>query len=377
MEYGTALSMIPKLAFILPSFAGGGAERVTITLANNMDRKLIKPVLIVLDARGPLQPAVKSDIEILSLDRPRLRQGIRALREIIRKIEPTFVFSTMGYLNLGVLMSLGRMSRRPLIVIREANAPAKTFDALPLPIFGKWLYKKYYQRADLILCPSQQIKTDLLTLLPHLNKRIRLLHNPVDIDQIRASGKLLTRQSGSGLRFVACGRLTEQKGFDRLLDWFAPLSSETHLHILGDGPDRQSLLEKVDKLGLSRRVTMTGYLNNPWPLYAGADAFLLPSRWEGMPNAALEALACGTPVIASRDAGGIGEIAKLCAPSAIKITDNDMAFTTAMTATDLSFHGGIRPSLLPKSFFLNNVVKDLQDMLKSTKINDKNVVPRS
>ena len=80
---------------------------------------------------------------------------------------------------------------------------------------------------------------------------------------------------------------------------------EAHLTILGDGADKLLLECRIASLNLGDRVELRGFDPNPWAYYAGADAFLLPSRWEGMPNAALEALACGTPVIAMSHAGAV------------------------------------------------------------------------
>ncbi len=80
---------------------------------------------------------------------------------------------------------------------------------------------------------------------------------------------------------------------------FALTSIDAHLTILGDGPRNTKLHDMIISLGVEEKVNLAGFIKNPWAYYAGADTFLLSSRWEGMPNAALEALACGTPVIAT------------------------------------------------------------------------------
>ena len=128
--------------------------------------------------------------------------------------------------------------------------------------------------------------------------RSSVLRNPIDQGRLRRLALPLRRHPGNGRRFVAAGRLVNQKGFDRLLHIFADCDPLDHLTILGDGPDHAMLARLAIRLGISDRVAFEGFVTRPWPWFAGADAVLLTSRWEGMPNVALEGLACGTQVIA-------------------------------------------------------------------------------
>src|SRR5690606_340618 len=156
-------------------------------------------------------------------------------------------------------------------------------------------------------------------------------------------------EPGDGPRFVAAGRLTHQKGFDRLLDMMAATDSASRLTILGEGPELENLRAQAQRLGLGARVAFVGFEPSPWPRYAGADAFLLPSRWEGMPNAALEALACGTPVIATPESGGIGEIAALATPGAVTTAEAGTPFVELLRAV-APRPAAQHPSLLPAEF---------------------------
>lgn len=352
-----------RLVFVLPSFAGGGAERVMLTLAANLDREKFSPTLIVLDRAGPLETMVPEGMRVHCLHKRRLRAALPALRSSLRRIDPDIVVSSIGYLNLGVLLLRPFLPRRIRYVVREANTPSLSLSTMPAPTLFRFAYRRLYPRADRVLSPSRIIAEELAGMCHVPASRIVRLYNPVDTKRVRRAANPPLRTGGKGLRFVASGRLTEQKGFDSLLDMFESLPRTARLTILGDGPDRADLTLRARRLGIGDRVSFPGFVEKPWRHYAGADAFLMPSRWEGLPNAALESLACGTPVIATPEAGGIGEIAELARPGAVTLASAGEQFVAAMKAVRSAGPKSHRASLLPGPFGLDTVVNRFQDTL--------------
>jgi glycosyltransferase involved in cell wall biosynthesis len=204
---------------------------------------------------------------------------------------------------------------------------------------------------------------DLACAFAVTHERLVVLPNPVDEKAHRAAAASPSRAPGPGPRFVAAGRLVHQKGFDRLLTMLARLPDTARLTILGDGPDRETLIRRAGKLGLAERVALPGFEAAPWAIYAGADAVVMPSRWEGMPNVALEALACGTPVIATPDAGGIAELAAAAPRGAVTLAEAGEAFVAAMRAVALGAPAELRPSLLPAAHRTENAVAAFEAIL--------------
>ncbi len=355
--------MSQSIAFVLPSFAGGGAERVIVTLAAHLDGDRFAPALVVLDGKGPLAQSVPAGMPVHDLARPRLRYALPRLVATLRCLRPAAIVPTLGYLNLAVLALRPLLPRGVRILPREANIPSATLPRMPWPRAVGQLYRWLYPRADAVICPARAVADELIRDFAVLPERLAVLHNPVEADRIRGAASVPRRAPGAGVRFVAAGRLTPQKGFERLLDMFAELPEMAHLTVLGEGPQEPALRARTARLGIAGRVDFPGFDPVPWARYAGADAFLLPSHWEGMPNAALEALACGTPVIATPEAGGIVEVARLAETGVVTLAEAGESFTRALENVKPAPVGKPRPSLLPPEFRPTTVVRHLEELL--------------
>ncbi|NKB55233.1 MAG: glycosyltransferase [Alphaproteobacteria bacterium] len=352
-----------RVTFVLPSFAGGGAERVVLTLARNLSREKFQPGLVVLDGRGPLKNLVSEDVPVTDLNRPRLRHAWRPLAAALRERNSDVVVSTISHINLAVLMLRRRLGPATRIVARESNTPSASLASTRWPGLFRWLYRRYIPRADAILCPSQRVAAEFAGDFGIAPGKFSVMPHPVDVETVRRVAAKPQRTPGAGLRFVGAGRMTRQKGLDRLVDLLPALPEDTHLTLLGDGDQLDALRQRAVKCEVENRISFPGFTENPWGHFAGADAFLLPSRWEGMPNAVLEALAVGTPVIARSEAGGIGEIA--ATDGAVTIVDSNEAFAKAMRRTRPRSVEAPAASLLPERFSLDAVMAEFEDLLVS------------
>jgi glycosyltransferase involved in cell wall biosynthesis len=146
-------------------------------------------------------------------------------------------------------------------------------------------------------------------------KMVRI-YNPVNVDKARQLAEACGNPySWRGPRLVAAGRLSKEKGIDVLLDAMLLVRaaiSDAHLTILGEGPLKPDLLAQRERLGLNEAVHLVGFQPNPYPYFKHADLLVLPSRLEGLPLVVLEALAVGTPVVASDCPGAVREILGDC-----------------------------------------------------------------
>lgn len=306
-----------RILFLVPTLSGGGSERVIVTLLRFLDRSHFEPTLAVVDMRNEAYRAdIPQDVTTIDMGGRRVRYAWPRIIWMIWRQRPDVVFTTLGQLNLAIGLLRPVLPGNIRYVARETVVVTELLKGMSLGWIWAVGYRLFYRKFDKIVCQSRDMQEDLIEnygLAPH---RLVLIPNPVDIKRIRSlavmpveSGLPQLTKGFPVLRLVAAGRLVYQKGFDLLIDAIALLRGQRlHLTILGDGPLRSELMQKANRLGVGNQVRFVGFQPNPYPYFRQADIFVLSSRFEGLPNVVLEALACGTPVVATPAPGGVREI---------------------------------------------------------------------
>ena len=345
-----------RVAFVLHSLSGGGAQRVRLTLAGAVDRERIAPELVVFDTSGPMATALPEDVPLHDLGHRRLRAALPALFATLRSLAPEVVCATMGHANLALLAMKPLLPGPLRVVIREPNTPSKSLPDLAYSGVLRLGYRLLYRRADTIVCQSRLMGQELVRDFAVAPQAIAYLANPVDVGALRQSARSPQRVAGEGpLGGTAPTAEQRERGAGR--------AGEPCLPLRGDGPELEPLRRRAAALGLRDRLTLAGFVAAPWAAFAGADAFLLPSRWEGMSNAALEALACGTPVIATPEAGGIAEVAAAAPEGAVTLAEAGEAFVQALARVAPAVVSRPRQRLLPARFELERVAPRFSRLL--------------
>jgi glycosyltransferase involved in cell wall biosynthesis len=174
--------------------------------------------------------------------------------------------------------------------------------------------RRLARRFDRVIAVSRPIY-DTLAAQGVPAEKLRLVHNAIVLDHYRRTGRRgflqnLVGHPVEGPVLVSIGRLSAEKGHEDLIQAIAALEAKGHrvsAVLAGDGPERTRLLQRVTELGLQDRVHLPGYVSEPQRILEEADLMVLPSHSEGLPNAALEALAMEVPVLATR-VGGTPEV---------------------------------------------------------------------
>jgi glycosyltransferase involved in cell wall biosynthesis len=312
---GTLQVTMKRVLFIVPAFTkgAGGAERVITTVLRHLDRSNLECHLAALQGGTEFLQDLPADVKIHKLDISRMRYLIRPVVRLAHRIKPQTIVSTVSYANVPLLLARPLLPRGTRVVIREATTPIAFLQhEAKNPALWKFLYRFVYPRADRIVCLSDAMRREFHEQFRIPAEKLVRIYNPVDEAGIRdCAAAAPSPYSSGGPHIVAAGRLRREKGFDVLIEALSLVRREVpgaQVTILGEGPEAPALKEQARRLDLESAVHFAGFQQNPFNYFAHADAFVLPSRLEGMPNALLEALALGTPVIATECVEAIHEL---------------------------------------------------------------------
>ena len=345
-ETGTVRTVL----FIVPTIGGGGAERVMVTLVRHLDPKRFAPILAVVDTRGAVYRGdVPDHVEFVDLACIRVRNAIPRILRLVWRKRPDVVFSTLGHLNLVLAAMRPFMPRKTALVGREANTVSEKLKEFEHRALWRLAYRALYPVFDVVVCQSKYMQKDLVENHGLPVEKTEVIYNPVDLELIDAGLPRRRRQRAVGgpLRLVAAGRLVRAKGFDLLLDALAMLRDiDVKVSILGDGPLLADLQERIARLGLGNVVSLLGFRPDPHRYFAESDALVLSSRYEGLPNVVLEALACGIGVIATPAVGGVREILEGVAGCEMADEISAPALARSIRKWAVTPFDGIAPSVL-------------------------------
>ncbi len=316
-----------RVLVTLTDLYGGGAQRVVLTLLEHLPRDRFELHLALVECRGQFLDRVPPDVPVHDLGKTQVHQVAWPLLRLVRELRPQVVFSTLYHLNQFLLLLRPFMPRGTRLVVREGITVGSALRRNPRPLLRWLLFRTIYRSADRIVCQCEYMRDDLAQRFGVPRHKMEAIYNPLDAEMVRARAEEAANPfagRGPGPHLVAAGRLTPQKGFDDLMRAFPALQRlfpAAQLWILGedtshDGRFGRELVVLRRELGLEEQVHFTGFVPDPYGYFAHADLFVLSSRYEGLPNVLLEALACGCPVVALDRPGGTREVMELTGQTA-------------------------------------------------------------
>lgn len=309
----------PDIVFYTRQLHNGGVDRVVFNLAEEFLARGLVPVILV-DVDNPFSPfrtLIPQGVryEILGARNPVAR--LVKLVRYLRHVRPRAVMCTsFGFPNLYAVVARKIAGVAFRLMLTEHCFPSVD-RALPRPWHARYwffpLAHHLYPHADAIVAVSRGTADDLADVIGIDPASIACIYNPIVSDAMLAQSREPVAHpwftSSVVPVIIAVGRLEPQKNFAMLIRAFAALRTTrpARLLILGDGGERESLVDLIQSLGVEDDVALPGFVANPHAYVAKAALMVLSSDFESLANVVIEAMAVGTPVIATDCPSGPAE----------------------------------------------------------------------
>jgi len=304
-----------RIALVLPDLGGGGAERVTLTLANELVARGIAVDIVLMRCEGAFLEQVPRTIRLVDLKAPRTRHAPLAFARYLRAERPDAVIANMWPLTTACIIarSLARSKARLLACEHAMLADSYRDWGWLHGFFLRSSIAALHPFADVRAAVSSGVADDLAAMTGIERSRFEVVYNPVAVHPPTSDETAAVDgawRGWAGKRIITVGTLNAVKNQALLLHAFARLleTVDDRLMLLGEGPLRGELKALARKLGVADKIIMPGFMPNPTPFYRAADLFVLSSDYEGFGNVIVEALACGLPAVSTDCPSGPAEI---------------------------------------------------------------------
>lgn len=303
-----------SISLFIPSVHGGGAERAMIIFGEELVHRGFSVDLVVAKFQGPHVNRIPHGIRVVDLMSPRMLRAIPRLVRYLRQARPLALFSTITHANIAAVCA-ARLARVSCpVIVRQSNAPrAETKDSIGRYVASRIL-PFVYPRASGVIAVSEGVRRELLELNCNLGTLTQVVPTPVITKDMPSMGEEDPPHpwfQENGIPVIVCAaRLELHKGMLDLVRAFRLVRDKrkARLIILGEGFARAQIEQEVLQLGLQEDVALPGFYANPFSFMNHAAVFALASHYEGLPNVLIQAMAFGTPVVATDCPSGPSEI---------------------------------------------------------------------
>ena len=306
-----------KTLIILPSYSIGGAEKVIWSYFKSFKDSKISLKLLVVNAKDNCGNFKNKNI--INLNFSRFIYAIPRILSILKNENFNVVISTFPNISAILLFLKYLNIIKTKVIVRQPNIIEKSLSGSLKLYILKIIYKFFIKFTDAAIVTSEFMKEEILKY--HLNRdKIFLIRNPISIEETRKDISPI-RIGANNLTLIFVGRLVYQKGIDRILHLLT-IRKNIELIVVGEGNFKNRLLKKVKYLNIEDKIRFLGKILKPYDLIAGSDYFILPSRYEGLPNCVLESLALGTPVISTKQIFALNDFKKNIANKSIMLFES-------------------------------------------------------
>lgn len=320
-----------KFLIYIPQLIFGGAEKVLVSMANDLVCRGHEVAVLELYEKGLLKPQFDQRVTFDAICSEEYTKKYYASLSQVKKqpwLAGKLLFSkVVGYRRFAEKLAAKRYAGREYDVAinyLEIESPDFLLMHVKAKKYLQWYHTDVantddpqtsdamlplWEKVDAVICVSELSRAHFAERYPTLQEKTYLIYNFFDSEAIQKKGEESFDYAAQRPILLSVGRLTEPKQYARFLDVLSRLRDEGvafSWHVLGEGGQRQALEEKCRALGLEDYVFFHGLTDNPYCYMKNCDLFVLPSGWEGFPTVTVEAKVLGCPVLAT-DVAGVRE----------------------------------------------------------------------
>ena len=299
-----------RIAYVIATLDRGGSESQLVHLATRLDRARFDPVVMALTRGGPLEsPLAEAGITTFILQKRRRLDpvALRQLTELLRLLGPDIVHTWLFTANAYGRWAARRAGVPHVIASERSTDPAK-------PWLNRLVDRRLARFTDRIVTNCQAVRRVCLDRLPMPADQVLVIPNGIElVSRSHWSRDGFVSREGlpdNAFLLVTAGRLDRSKAVDDLVRAIARVVQglpQAYLIVMGAGDELPRLAALAGELGVAARVIFLGEVADVAEVLAATDVFVFTSLYEGLPNAVLEAMAAGLPVVTTA-VGGIPEV---------------------------------------------------------------------
>lgn len=289
-----------KVLHIIPEFTTGGAERLVLHYAHLLDKNKFVVAVASTVEDGTLRRLFEQhrvQLFIGSRTKDGGRLGVtKKLKKFIEEYRPDIIHTHLFGADLfGWYFKVCK--RLPVQWIStQHNVEFAT------SWMRRFVWKHILKRADKVIAVADKVKAYSVTHFGLKNEQVHVLKNGIGVDALSDISQTIGERKPWQLGIV--GRLQKQKGHIYLINALSKIDQyEWHLHVYGDGSEKEQLQQYAREKGIDTHITWHGVVSDVAQVYGSVDIVIQPSLWEGLSLVVMEALCAGRLVIASIPAG--------------------------------------------------------------------------
>ncbi|WP_430611584.1 glycosyltransferase [Enterococcus sp. DIV0876] len=303
-----------KILFVAPNLNAGGAEKVFVTIVNNLSEIGYNCEVILLKKEGKLLDRLSEDIVVHDVGNGNIIYKLFALKKLISEKSPDLVFSIIGHVNVMLAFLKFFFFRRLRFVARE-NAVHSVWFKQDINLKKKILlilYKILLKKLDLVIVQTEFMKTDVINMFRLKESQVVVISNPIDFEQIDylknqpLDNEILWDESKEHI--IAVGRLEDVKDYPRMIQMMKKIPDNFVLDIFGIGKENKNLKTLIYEINVEDKVFLHGYNRNVYKYMTNSEFLIITSKRESFPNVVIEANACSIPALSLNIPGGISEV---------------------------------------------------------------------